>query len=139
MARKYVYFTEDITKLGPQYSNCNERQTSCTSRKARPRDGCPNCEYTIRYKLFNTELASELATLKRGTRAGARKWPLSFLLNLVSEVASMSYSDNRDGWTVVMSQLVGVYKSEEAKKRAIDNYTPPTTIELKGPLIPDGD
>lgn len=62
------------------------------------------------------------------------------LLQLVVEVASIANSveGTNPNWTVTVSHLVSVYRSEDAKKRAIDNYIPPTSdAPKKGPLIPD--
>lgn len=122
--RKFVYFQGRTAKLGPQYLDCNERQTSCTRRKAQPRKGCPDCEYTIQYKFFLAELEKELKTLPSGTRKGERIWPTKKLLEQVSETASISASrKQRDPkWPVIVDIMVLIYRDEEAKKKTINAY-----------------
>lgn len=62
------------------------------------------------------------------------------LLKLVVEVASLANSrtDFDPSWSVVITNLVSLYRNEDAKKRAIDNYIPPTSpSDARGPLIQD--
>lgn len=123
MARKLIYFQKRAAKLGPSYFSCNERQTSCTRRTAKPRLGCPDCEFTIQRKIFVSELERELNTMPKGTRAGQKKWPSKYLIGVVSEIASLSYSTKGIGrnWTVVTELLVSVYRDEVAKMKAIES------------------
>jgi hypothetical protein len=129
-------------KKGPAYSNCNERQSSCTRRDAKPRQGCPNCEFTILYKAFVAKLTDELSRLRKGTRKGARRWPVKDLIKTAVEVASVSGSSEvmLDTWTVPVSILVSIYRGEDAKIKAAENYVPPSETETKkGPLIRDSE
>lgn len=137
--RKAIYFQDRIAKKGPKYANCNERQTSCTNRKAQPRLGCPTCEYTVQYKIFREELDKELESLKHGTRTGARRWPSKLLLELVVETGTLANSiEGYDpNWTVVVTNLVSIYRSEGSKKRTIESYISP--VPTDGPLIKDNE
>lgn len=127
-ARKFLYFQKRITKLGPKCYGCNERQTSCTQRGAQPRKGCPDCEFTIQYKIFLKELEDELRKVKGGTRKGMRKWPLKLMLTTVIEVASITSTSKKTNpkWPVPLANLVSVYRGEDAKKQMIENYVAPT-------------
>jgi hypothetical protein len=123
MARRFIYFQMVMAKKGPQYANCNDRQTSCTRTNAQPRLGCPNCEYTIQRKqILIDEADRELLYLRRGTRTGGQKWPRSYLLKTLIDVASLANS--REGfdpqWTVVTAVLVGVYRDERDKRQSIE-------------------
>lgn len=91
---------------------------------AQPRLGCPNCEYTIRYKLMLKEMETELRKLPKGTRSGSQKWPAMRLIQMVYEVASMANSTKttKRNWTVLTAQLVSIYRGESSKMRAIDNF-----------------
>lgn len=125
VARKVIYFQERVSKLGPAYLDCNERQSSCTRRKADPRKGCPTCEFTIQHKIFVEETEKELRVLKGTTREGARKWPLKRLLEIVYEVAHMSnrYKDTNDPkWPVALSNMISVYRNEYSKLKAIRDF-----------------
>jgi hypothetical protein len=121
--RKFLSFQKRITKLGPAYYSCNERQTSCTRRSAQPRKGCPNCEFTIQTKIFRTELADELKKVK-GTRKGAKRWPSKTLIELVIEVGSLASTrkDVDPQWPVITARLVGIYRAENAKMKAIEDF-----------------
>lgn len=124
-ARKFVYFQYRASKLGPAYQSCNERQTSCTRKRAEPRRGCPNCEWTIQYQTFLKELDAELSLVKGGSRKGALRWPRKMLLKTVYDVASLAASRDKGfgpKWTVVTSLLVSIYRDEVAKKRSIDQF-----------------
>lgn len=132
VARKCIYFQKRVAKLGPGYFDCNEKQNSCTRRRdAKPEQGCPNCEYTIQYKIFIRELDNEIRRLKRTTWAGNHKWPNPKLIRLVSEIASISGSTKtRDGnWTVVIDTLVSVYRDESAKISYVDTFNAPASAK----------
>jgi hypothetical protein len=130
-----------MAKKGPQYLNCNERQTSCTRRQAQPRKGCPTCEFTIQFKIFTTELEKELKKLPKGTRKGARRWPISMLLETVSEIATLShrYKDKPfpNNWAVPVTMLIGVYRDEAGKKSAIDSFNALPAESQKTTLVND--
>lgn len=137
--RKYIYFNKRMSKKGPAYMNCNERQSSCTRRKAEPRKGCPTCEFTIQHTMFRKELDAELKALKRGTRKGARRWPSQLLLDTLVEVASLSHTTKKMNpkWTVATSTLVSIYRNEVAMAQAIDAFNsmppdPETTVVTIG-------
>lgn len=132
-----------MAKKGPQYLTCNERQSNCedsVSKRAQPRKGCPTCEYTIQRKIFLEKLDHDLKYLKRGTRPGARKWPSSYLLKIVSEIGG--FANSLEGidptWSVVTTNLVSVYRNEKAIKDAIDTHVPDDDIP-KGPMLVDKD
>lgn len=135
-----MYFQSRIAKLGPAYMNCDETQSSCVRRKADPRRGCPNCEFTIQYGFFKKELEEELRKLPRSTREGADKWPTEYLLKVLSDVATLSGSvkKGRKGknWSVVTSTLVSVYRDEVTKKQVIDNFNSMPQDNIKsGPML----
>ena len=123
-ARKLIYFQKRAAKLGPSYLSCNERQSACTRSKAKPRLGCPDCEFTIQYKTFIKELESELAKIPKSTRRGHRKWPAKYLLSTASEIAYLANSVKGIGrkWSVVTALLVSIYRDEMSKMKAIENY-----------------
>jgi hypothetical protein len=130
-----------MAKQGPQYLNCNERQSNCNRKQAQPRKGCPNCEFTIQYKIFIKELEKELKQLKTGTRKGAKRWPLQMLLEAVAEIATLSHrhKDHIPGHlSVPVVTLIGVYRDEDGKKKAIDSFNslPPETQTAKLDLDP---
>jgi hypothetical protein len=90
---------------------------------ADPRNGCPNCEFTIKYKEFRKELDKELGQLPKGTRQGQQDWPDEYLLELANEVAMVHYSYPKGAkprWDVVTYTLVSVYRDELTKMKAID-------------------
>ena len=122
--RKIIHFNKSISKLGPMYYNCNERQSSCTRMYARPRQGCPNCEFTIQYKQMLVEMEKELKTFPKGTRQGASKWPMKKLIEMVNEISYIATTNkrNRPTWDVTTSMMVGIYRSEMSKMKAIDDY-----------------
>lgn len=131
-ARKFVYFQHRVAKLGPAYLNCNERQSSCTRKKADPRRGCLTCEFTIQHKLFLEETAKELKHLRRTTRAGSRKWPLKKIMESVNEVASLaSRKGTNPRWTVAVGLFISVYRDEQSKKRSIDHHQLQAEAEAK--------
>lgn len=103
--------------------NCNSRQSSCTRKKAKPRQGCPDCEFTIHYKQFRKALDKELSQVK-STREQARKWSGEYLLKIVGEIAHLAslYKNTGPNWTVVTAVLVAVYRDEIAKMKSIDNW-----------------
>lgn len=122
--RKFLYYQKRISKLGPGYFNCNERQSSCTRRSAQPRKGCPTCEYTIQTKIFHKELDDELRKVKGGTRQVARKWPREQLLKLAVEAGSLASirKTNDPEWPILLSLMVSIYRDEAAKLRAIETF-----------------
>jgi hypothetical protein len=140
-ARKVIAFRAAIAKLGPAYQDCNEWQSSCTRRKAQPTKGCPDCEYTIRHAKFLEELDEQLKNIKHGTRKGGQKWPRKLLLKQLTEVAT--FANSQEGidptWAVTSTHLISIYRGEEAKKRAIDTYVPPSATTPKGPMLKDED
>lgn len=138
--RKVIYFQKRMAKKGPQYLSCNERQTSCTRAKRNPRNGCPDCEYTIQYKIFIKELEAELKRIPKSTYRGYRIWPVQRLLDTVAEVATMAHS--RKGinpkWSMATSIFVSVYRDESAKIQAIESFTPDPKTNT-GPVDEEGD
>ena len=88
-----------------------------------PRKGCPNCEYTIQYKLYRANLDKELAKVNC-TRQEARNWNADYLIELLGEVAYQAglYKTTGRKWTVVTAMLVGIYRDEIAKMRAAEQY-----------------
>lgn len=146
--RKFLYFQKRISKLGPGYFGCNERQSSCTRVRARPRQGCPTCEYTVQTKIFHKELQDELNVIKGGTRKGAKRWPLKLLLRLAVEAGSFSgRKDNDPKWPVMTSLMVSIYRDETAKIQAIDSFnltagygdTPTKSIVVPKDVADEGD
>lgn len=126
--RKFLYYQKRISKLGPTYYNCNSQQSDCTRRGAKPRQGCPDCEFTIQTRQFENELEGVLRKLKLGTRKGNRKWPAKRMLETVMEVGHISSlsKEMNPNWTVPVSTLVSIYRDETAKMRLIDTYVPET-------------
>lgn len=136
-----MYFQKRISKLGPSYYSCNDRQIGCTRRQAQPRRGCPNCEYTIQTKIFHKELDDELKKLK-GTRKGAKRWPKKVLLDLVIDIGSLASSrkDIDPMWPLVTANMVSIYRSESAKIKAIDDFNITAGYnesKSTGPVLPD--
>jgi hypothetical protein len=122
VARKYIYFHRAVYKLGPGYANC---PTDCTRRDADMANNCPKCEYQHRWKLFEKECEAEIAKKSPGPAADA-EWPMSLVLRYLNEVADAdsAYGGKRikPTWTVLMSQLVRIYRDEIAKARAEDDW-----------------
>jgi hypothetical protein len=137
--RRFVYYSDGIAKLGPQYFGCNERQSTCTRRAAQSRIGCPNCEFTIKTNEFKQRLGQELKYMRRGTRQGIRKWNVKFLINLVVEIGGVagSFEGINPEWPVPILRLVSIYRDESKKKRISDTYVyespQPQKAILKGP------
>lgn len=120
--------------------NCDEYQSSCTRRKADPRNGCTTCEFTVQYGFFKKELEEELRKLPKSTREGAIKWPTEYLLKTLMDVATVNgtVKKGRKGknWTVVTSTLVSIYRDEVAKKETIDNFNAmPQPNTGSGPML----
>ena len=121
--KKFLYFQKRLAKLGPAYFDCNERQSSCTRRSAQPRQGCPNCEFTVQTKIFHAELDQLLKNVKGGTRKGERRWPRDVLLKLCVEAGSFANRESPDpNWPVTTALMVSIYRDESAKIKAIDNF-----------------
>lgn len=104
------------------YLDCNSKQTSCTRKRSDPRNGCPNCEYTIQYNQFMSNLESELSV--KGNAEQRRKWSIKFLLDLVGKVSHQSTLHTTYGrdWTVVTTALVNIYRDERDKIKAIESF-----------------
>ena len=121
--RKFLYFQKRLSKLGPGFFSCNERQSSCTRTSAKPRRGCPDCEFTIQTKIFHKELDEELKKLK-GTREGQRKWNRKVLLDTVLEIMSLAGTSKvtKPEWPVNVANMVSIYREESGKMKAIDNF-----------------
>lgn len=123
--RKTLYFQQRMTKKGPRYFNCNEAQTTCTDSKADPFRGCPDCEFTIQYNIYRSELEKELSNIKGARLQDSLKWPVPTLLKIVSEMGHLSYmyKDSSDKkWHIQTTTLVGIYRDEVAKIKAIESY-----------------
>lgn len=109
-----------MARKGPDYYDCNERQSTCTRAKAKPRTGCPDCEFTVQYKMFLKELERDLRKVRGTTRIGARRWPSKMLIETVAEIASIALgtTGKRGDWTVVNSTLVSIYRDEANKEKS---------------------
>lgn len=125
--------------MGPDYLSCNEFRTSCTRTGADPFNGCLTCEYTIQRKQFLEDTEKKLENLPRGTWKGQTNWPLDYLLKQVIETSAVSSSrkGTDPNWTVVVANLVSIYRSEDAKIKAASTYRPEDNSPRKGPAIKD--
>lgn len=121
--------------------NCNEKQSNCTRAKAKPRLGCPDCEYTIQYNMFVKELEDELRTMKGGTRKAGQRWPLKYLLQVVHDVSYQSSLTKTTGrnWTVITTLLVNIYRDERAKIEAVERYNLNQSAQNKAEPEDEGD
>lgn len=128
---KLIAFQKRIANLGPMYMNCNERQTSCTRRNRDERNGCPNCEFTIQHKIFQTELENGLESLPRMTRAASLEWPKEYLIQVANETASISASTKGIGrqWTIPTSLFVSIYRDEINKVKTVENYRLTSSVD----------
>lgn len=104
--------------------NCNEQQSTCTRKRASPRTGCQDCEFTIQYNIFRAELEKELKTIRGTTREQHRKWKAERMLKIVNESASLANSRKgfHKNWPETVALFVSLYRDEVARIKMIDNW-----------------
>jgi hypothetical protein len=123
VVRKYLYFQRGVSEdLGPTYMGC---PVECTAPGADKRNGCPKCQYQIRYKGFETACAKAFKKLEGYKPEHDNLWPIPKLIEYMTDAMRANGQLKRGygrKWNVILGRLVDIYRDESGRMSAIDSW-----------------
>lgn len=125
VVQKWLYFQREVSELGPRYYYCTKGGSDrCNGPRKDPYNGCPKCEYTLKYEYFENDCEKEF---KRGLRdpQDTYRWPLAIILESVGTVMRAN-GQTRKGysprWTVAVTRLIDIYRDEVNRQKVVDAW-----------------